>query len=93
MTHLDADRLADLDEGLLSAADSGEAQSHLEACPDCTRLHADLLAVQELLGQARAPVIPDSLVGMANPGVVPANSRVVPLFSATVTLAPRGRLI
>ena len=44
MTHLDADRLADLDEGLLSAADTGAAQSHLEACPES--LH--LLSVPQL---------------------------------------------
>ena len=75
MTHLDADRLADLDEGLLSAADAGEAQSHLEACPDCTRLHADLLAVQELLAQAPAPVIPDSLVARLETAIAAESSR------------------
>jgi anti-sigma factor RsiW len=75
VTHLDADRLADLDEGLLSAADTGEAQSHLEACPDCTRLHADLLAVQELLAQAPAPVIPDSLVARLETAIAAESSR------------------
>jgi hypothetical protein len=38
-------------------------------------------------------VMPASPVGMAKPGVVPANSRDVPSFSATVTEAPRGRLM
>jgi len=75
VTHLDADRLADLDEGLLSAADAGEAQSHLEGCPDCTRLHADVLAVQELLGQAPAPEIPDSLVARLETAIAAESSR------------------
>ncbi len=75
MTHLDADRLADLDEGLLSAADAGQAQSHLEGCPDCTRLHADLLAVQELLGQAPAPEIPDYLVARLETAIAAESSR------------------
>jgi hypothetical protein len=75
VTHLDADRLADLDEGLLSAADAGEAQSHLEGCPDCTRLHADLLAVQELLGQAPVPEMPDYLVARLETAIAAESSR------------------
>jgi hypothetical protein len=75
VTHLDADRLADLDEGLLPAAEADEAQSHLQQCPECSRLHEDLVAVQELLAQAPTPVIPDALVARLDAAIAAESSR------------------
>lgn len=47
--HLDAERLGDLDEGLLAEPEARAARAHLAACTECTALHDDLHAVSALL--------------------------------------------
>jgi hypothetical protein len=59
--HLSAETLADLDAGLLSAAEQAEAQRHLTACPTCRATRAALADVSAQLGAAawRDPIPAD----------------------------------
>lgn len=53
--HLDPTRLADLDEGLLPAADARTARAHLEECARCADVHTALVNVRTRL-RALPPV-------------------------------------
>ena len=49
MSHLDLDRLADLEEDLLTPDEAGEAEAHLRDCADCRGLQAQLRGTRSLL--------------------------------------------
>lgn len=85
--HLDADRLADLHEGLLDPAAAAAARDHLAACPDCA---ADLEAITSVPGLLAAAAevgpVPDDVVRRIDRTLADATAATAPATAArTVT--------
>src|SRR5205085_9575222 len=59
--HLDLDTLADLAEGLLDEDQAASAGEHLESCPQCRDLSAELADVSRILAEAPMPPLPAEL--------------------------------
>lgn len=59
--HLDYDTLADLAEGMLDNEHAASAHEHLELCPACRALSADLSDVSRILAEAPLPPLPREL--------------------------------
>jgi hypothetical protein len=70
--HLDADRVGDLLEGLLDAADAAAAQAHLAGCPRCSRRKDDYLAVRDLLAGLPAVPMPDDVARRLDDAIMAA---------------------
>lgn len=83
MTHLDLDRLADLEEDLLTPEDAAAAQAHLRDCADCRDRAAQLRATRSLLSAMPAEVMPAvvsarvdaALAALPSTTIVPLGSR------------------
>lgn len=59
--HVDVDVLSDLVEGLLSAAETAEAEAHLAECAECRDTRDALAEVCELLGGQPAEPMPEDV--------------------------------
>ncbi|MFI6447605.1 hypothetical protein [Kitasatospora sp. NPDC050543] len=60
--HPSVEELADLSEGLVESPRTAQAlRTHVTGCPDCRDTLAALTEVQELLGSAPAPAMPEDL--------------------------------
>ncbi len=92
--HLDADALADLQEGLLDAAGEAAARRHLEACPGC---RGDLAALTALAGHLAAAgdvgPVPELVAARLDRALAAAaTDPVAPTAARTVTpVLPAGR--
>ena len=83
MTHLDLDRLADLEEGLLTPDEEAAAQTHLGECADCRALRAQLAGTRSLLASLPPEQMPAtvsaridaSLSALPSTTIVPLSSR------------------
>lgn len=92
MTHLDADALADLHEGLLAADRAADARAHLERCPECRAVEASLRAVPaSLAAAAEAGAMPADVVARVDDALSRAGRDRVPSGSAAaMTVTPLG---
>ena len=61
MSHLDLDRLADLEEDLLTPDEAGAAEEHLRDCADCRSLQAQLLGTRSLLAALPPEQMPEAV--------------------------------
>lgn len=83
MTHLDLDRLAELEEDLLTPEDSATARSHLDECADCRALQARLDATRALVSTLPPDPMPAvvaaridaALEALPSTTIVPLSSR------------------
>ena len=83
MTHLDLDRLADLEEELLTPEDAAAAQAHLRDCSDCRDRAARVRATRSLLSAMPAEAMPDvvsarvdaALAALPSTTIVPLGGR------------------
>lgn len=92
MTHLDADALADLHEGLLAADRAADARAHLERCAECRAVEASLRAVPaSLAAGAEAGAMPADVVARLDDALSRAGRDRVPTGSAAaMTVTPLG---
>lgn len=92
MTHLDADALADLHEGLLAADRAADARAHLERCAECRAVEASLRAVPaSLAAAAEAGAMPADVVARVDDALSRAGRDRVPSGSAAaMTVTPLG---
>ena len=100
--HLDADALADLDEGLLDRDHMASARAHVAGCPQCRAELAALTGVRErLAAAAEVEPMPAEVVArldraLAEVATEPASTAVtrsvIPLRRAAALRAPRAAL-
>lgn len=89
-SHLSAELVADLDEGLLDADSATHAEHHLAHCADCRALRADLFFVSAALASLPTPAMPadvaaslDAALAGATPAArAGASDTVVPITAA-----------
>lgn len=82
MSHLDLDRLADLEEDLLTPEAAGEAEAHLRDCADCRGLQAQLHGTRSLLSALPPVEMPAAVVARVDAALsaLPTTT-IVPLSS------------
>jgi hypothetical protein len=82
VSHLDLDRLADLEEDLLTPDDAGEAEAHLRDCADCRGLQAKLRGTRTLLSELPPVEMPAAVSARIDAALsaLPATT-IVPLSS------------
>ncbi len=78
--HLTPEAVAEYDVGLLPAAEAAAAAAHLDACPACARVLADVRAVPARLSAAAPGPMPASVVARLEAALA---------MEAAVTVAPR----
>lgn len=91
--HLDVVVIADLDAGVLGAAQAEAAEAHFATCPVCSRLRAELAELPALLAALPAPAIPADVEARLDAAVERAaleRSREQDAAAVTV-LSPRRR--
>jgi anti-sigma factor RsiW len=98
--HVTPEILADHAEGLLPAADEAVVRTHLDGCPGCRRVAADLRDVSVLLAADVAPRMPDDVAARLEDALSaqPPLTSAPPRQHATVTAArsrarPRSRRV
>lgn len=90
--HLDPTRLADLDEGLLAAADARAARAHLQGCARCADVHAGLADVRTRLRALPPVTLPREVAGRIDAALAAAGAESSPLaHQATPATEPGER--
>lgn len=96
--HLELDQLADLDEDLLTPADTTAAEEHLAGCGECRRRRADLRTTRALLSTLPADPMPAAvatridaaLAALPSATIVPLAGRRRSRWRAHPTMAGLG---
>jgi hypothetical protein len=81
--HLDLDRIAELDEGLLASNEASAADAHIAGCPVCRQRSADLRATRALLSALPSDQMPESVAARIDAALAAAGgpTTVVPLHA------------
>lgn len=83
MTHLDLDRLADLEEGLLTPDEETAAQTHLRDCDDCRSRKAQLDGTRSLLSDLPPQEMPAAVAARVEAALAALPSTTIVPLSRT----------